>query len=375
MEKVSKIFIFAFIIVIIGSLILGIQIAEKLKTIESLSSKISSHPEFQPIDTELANIKKEYLILLILIVLILLLIIAFGLYINRISKKAGKKEDSQEKIMLEQKERFRRLKDRAERLKKKAYEIEELSEKRKQLLSSLFKIKKPRELKITDILNIKEYKEIFERAVEASEQLRSISEETSILFDSLGGIIKESNVNSNFIQEKIQDIEKVAKMIRKIINQTRLIAFNAAIESSRTTREGKGFNVIVSQIRNLVDEIEETTEEIQDTIKELTDFSSKTVLLSEIALKKQRDGEEISERLSKLAEACFSLSGNSEKFTKELNFYNERYKNLAKEFARNIESIKSEEKNISEIENREKKLLEDILILLKSITEEFPHYE
>jgi methyl-accepting chemotaxis protein len=80
---------------------------------------------------------------------------------------------------------------------------------------------------------------------------------------------------------KSKQISKVMEIINTIADQTKLIAFNAALEASSAGEAGKRFSVVAGEIRRLADSVTESTGEIEEKIQEIQDSISRLVITSE----------------------------------------------------------------------------------------------
>ncbi|MGR3219891.1 MAG: methyl-accepting chemotaxis protein [Candidatus Anammoxibacter sp.] len=102
--------------------------------------------------------------------------------------------------------------------------------------------------------------------------------------------IAEDNQNSvNEIVElskKSKEITKVMEIINNVADQTKLIAFNAAIEASSAGEAGKRFAVVAGEIRRLADNVMESTGEITTTIEEIQEAISRIIINSENGTKR-----------------------------------------------------------------------------------------
>ncbi|MGR3220677.1 MAG: methyl-accepting chemotaxis protein [Candidatus Anammoxibacter sp.] len=102
--------------------------------------------------------------------------------------------------------------------------------------------------------------------------------------------IAEDNRNSvNEIVElskKSKEITKVMEIINNVADQTKLIAFNAAIEASSAGEAGKRFAVVAGEIRRLADNVMESTGEITTTIEEIQEAISRIIVNSENGTKR-----------------------------------------------------------------------------------------
>lgn len=80
---------------------------------------------------------------------------------------------------------------------------------------------------------------------------------------------------------KSKQISKVMDIINAVADQTKLIAFNAALEASSAGEAGKRFSVVASEIRRLADSVTDSTREIETKISEIQDSISRLVITSE----------------------------------------------------------------------------------------------
>jgi methyl-accepting chemotaxis protein len=106
--------------------------------------------------------------------------------------------------------------------------------------------------------------------------------------------IKESN--EKMVQEilllgrRSQEIDDVMNLINVIADQTRLIAFNAAIEAVAAGEAGRRFSVVASEVRRLADNVTDATQEIRDKIEEIQSASNGLVISAEQGARKINEG-------------------------------------------------------------------------------------
>jgi len=102
--------------------------------------------------------------------------------------------------------------------------------------------------------------------------------------------------NQNNVKEivelgkKSKEITKIMDIIDNIADQTKLIAFNAAIEASGAGESGKRFGVVAVEIRRLADNVMESTGEIKGKIEEIQETINRLVIASEKGSKKIEEG-------------------------------------------------------------------------------------
>ena len=103
----------------------------------------------------------------------------------------------------------------------------------------------------------------------------------------LGRMTDIRNDNQHSLQEivdlgaKSKQISKVMEIINAVADQTKLIAFNAALEASSAGEAGKRFSVVAGEIRRLADNVTDSTSEIETKISEIQDSISRLVITSE----------------------------------------------------------------------------------------------
>jgi methyl-accepting chemotaxis protein len=91
---------------------------------------------------------------------------------------------------------------------------------------------------------------------------------------------------------KSKEINKIMEIINNIANQTKLIAFNAALEAASAGEAGKRFGVVAVEIRRLADSVVESTTEIEGKIAEILGSVNRLVMSSEKSSQLIQDGQE-----------------------------------------------------------------------------------
>jgi methyl-accepting chemotaxis protein len=80
---------------------------------------------------------------------------------------------------------------------------------------------------------------------------------------------------------KSKEITRIMEIIDTVADQTKLIAFNAALEASSAGEAGKRFGVVAAEIRRLADSVSESTAEIAHKIGEIQETIGRLVITSE----------------------------------------------------------------------------------------------
>lgn len=105
-------------------------------------------------------------------------------------------------------------------------------------------------------------REISSRGVELAGRSR---EGMDAIADATGGI--SSGISR--IQEEIERIGKIVRVVTDITSQTNLLAINAAIEAAHAGIHGKGFAVVAAEVKHLAQESKEALIGISETLTSL----------------------------------------------------------------------------------------------------------
>ena len=89
----------------------------------------------------------------------------------------------------------------------------------------------------------------------------------------INGIISLSN--------KVNKIRDIVRTINTITDQTKVIAFNAALEAASAGETGKRFAVVAGEVNRLADDIAVLTRQIREQVEEIQSSSSSLIVYSE----------------------------------------------------------------------------------------------
>lgn len=136
---------------------------------------------------------------------------------------------------------------------------------------------------------------VVERADQTLEDSKSGAAEVENLSFKVNDLSQNLQENLNEIVQlgkKSKEINKVMEIINNIANQTKLIAFNAALEAASAGEAGKRFGVVAVEIRRLADSVVESTSEIEGKITEILDSVNRLVMSSEKSFQLIQEGQE-----------------------------------------------------------------------------------
>ena len=118
---------------------------------------------------------------------------------------------------------------------------------------------------------------------------------------------------------KSKEITKVMAIINTIADQTKLLAFNAALEASSAGEAGKRFGVVAAEIRRLADSVTESTGEIEGKISEIQEAVNNLAVASEKSSQGIEQGmnfsAETASLLSEIVEAAHSTMDSAKQIS------------------------------------------------------------
>jgi len=96
---------------------------------------------------------------------------------------------------------------------------------------------------------------------------------------------------------KISKIREIVGNINTITDQTKVIAFNAALEAASAGDRGKRFSVVASEVNRLADDIAALTKQIHEQVEEIQNSSSSLIISSEESADKINEGNSLIKEL------------------------------------------------------------------------------
>jgi methyl-accepting chemotaxis protein len=92
-------------------------------------------------------------------------------------------------------------------------------------------------------------------------------------------------------------INDIVKKINTITSQTKVIAFNAALEAASAGEQGRRFSVVASEVNRLAGDIAVLTTQIRENVEEIQNSSSSLIISSEESTDKITEGNTLIKEL------------------------------------------------------------------------------
>ncbi len=138
---------------------------------------------------------------------------------------------------------------------------------------------------------------------------------------------------------RTREITKIMEIINSIADQTKLIAFNAAIEASSAGEAGKRFGVVAVEIRRLADNVVESTKEIEGKIHEIQTAVNQMVINSEKSGKSVHEGMAFSSHTTEKLLSIVDESRSTRDAAKQISLSTQQQKTASKQVVTALQEI------------------------------------
>ena len=187
-----------------------------------------------------------------------------------------------------------------------------------------------------------------EAAAEACETNRKSLEELNGEIERLANNVANAAEVVRSADKRSKRIGDVLQVITDIVDQTNLLALNAAIEAARAGEHGRGFAVVADEVRNLSQSTQQSTEEIREVINELlseTQRAANTMQEIETAMRSATEAGSTSlERFDTITEKVNSVQG----MNMQVASATEEQSQVAEDIDRSLQTIQEQSQSISQ---------------------------
>jgi methyl-accepting chemotaxis protein len=213
---------------------------------------------------------------------------------------------------------------------------------------------------------------VVDAAQKTWENSRSGAESTQRMLERMSDISTENSHSLAVIEDlgrKSKEIGKIMEIIDSVADQTKLIAFNAALEASSAGEAGRRFGVVASEIRRLADSVTASTGEIAKKVEEIQDSINNLVLTSEKGAAGINIGMEEAARtageLSELVEAAQESSSAAQ----QISLATEQQKTASGQVLVALREIVSASANTAQSVNRISEITQTMTVMSVDLTD------
>ena len=183
------------------------------------------------------------------------------------------------------------------------------------------------------------------RATEAADEGNDKMNKLIKQIDIIENKIVETEVTTEFLKTRTDEIRIIVATITGISSQTNLLALNAAIEAARAGQYGKGFAVVADEIRKLSQDSENATKEIAEKLKDIQEQSRKVTNSMKAGVQEVKVGTKLAEdaktSFSKIVTTSGEVDLEIRDITSEIYKMNQEIKNV-EVMSKNIYDISKE---------------------------------
>ncbi|MBI5444920.1 MAG: cache domain-containing protein [Deltaproteobacteria bacterium] len=168
---------------------------------------------------------------------------------------------------------------------------------------------------------------------------------------------------------KSKEITKIMEIINNIAAQTKLIAFNAALEAASAGETGKRFGVVAVEIRRLADSVVESTSEIEGKITEITDAVSRLVVGSEKSSKGVVEGLASSTQTANVLSEVVRQAEEATEAAKQISLSTQQQQTASGQVVAALREIEGGTRHSAEAIRRASEVSSDLACLAGKLTE------
>ncbi|MAP34494.1 MAG: chemotaxis protein [Halomonas sp.] len=174
---------------------------------------------------------------------------------------------------------------------------------------------------------------------------------------------------------KSKQISKVMELINTLAAQTKLIAFNAALEASSAGESGRRFSVVANEIRRLADSVTDSTQEIEGHTDDIQQAINRLVVASEKGAATIEQGVEASMSTAQDLDALLKAASQTSSAAQQISLSTQQQKTASNQVVialrdidtastRNAQSVRS----ISEVSQDMIKMSAELSELVQEFT-------
>ncbi|MBE0597779.1 MAG: hypothetical protein IH614_10960 [Desulfuromonadales bacterium] len=141
------------------------------------------------------------------------------------------------------------------------------------------------------------------------------------------------------------EVVKIIEVIKELVSDTELLAFNAAIIAAKAGEEGKGFSVVAEEIRDLADRTTASAQEIHRIVRAIGGDTLEVTAAVEATSQRIAKGKQLSqstgEALRKIVDSASQTARSSEEIASLTGAEEIRARSLLEDAGRSLRSVKA----------------------------------
>jgi len=141
------------------------------------------------------------------------------------------------------------------------------------------------------------------------------------------------------------EVAKIIQVIRELVSDTELLAFNAAIIAAKAGEEGRGFAVVAEEIRDLADRTTNSAQDIQRIVQAIGGDTREVTEAVEATGMRIAKGKQLSlstgEALRKIVESASQAASASEEIAEQTGKQGTRAKTLLDDAGHSLRSVRA----------------------------------
>lgn len=178
------------------------------------------------------------------------------------------------------------------------------------------------------------------------------------------------------LSDRSRRIGEVMGFISGITDQTRLIAFNAAIEASAAGEIGRRFGVVATQVRELAGDVNRATEEIRERIGEIQVATNELAIASEQRGKRVAEGAEQTDVTAEVLEEILERANDVTEVAWQISLGTRQQQTAAEQAVDALREIAAGAKQVEEgCQQTTRVVAEDLVTLAEELRQAVQHFQ
>nr|NIS43151.1 hypothetical protein [Desulfuromonadales bacterium] len=156
---------------------------------------------------------------------------------------------------------------------------------------------------------------------------------------------KKATAAMQRLVQQTEEVTKIIEVIKDLVSDTELLAFNAAIIAAKAGAEGKGFSVVAGEIRDLADRTTTSAEDIHNIITAIANDTQEVTEAVDATAERISRGKQLSVEtgaaLSKIMQSAKESTARAHDISNQTSEQSSRAHTLIDDTAKSLMSVKS----------------------------------